>query len=212
MMPSFTSTALKILAGAGLFALSFWLTLQAMDYFQSPWEPIRSNAIATYGEASSSGRSFTDSVTFRFLGDGYAEVEDTNELQCLKFECRFSLVVAFAPTQAGQQLIIGQSFVAENGWHLLLVGGSLVLQREGGSIELAAPFTPKPGQRYKIDIARADRGVRISVDDVVLVSGDVVPFTDIARNLTIGGRAGPSQVPLTGAVSDVEVARLKPQQ
>jgi hypothetical protein len=110
------------------------------------------------------------------------------------------------------QLIIGQSFSGENGWHLLLVKGRLMLQREGGSNELAAPFTPKPGQRYKVEIVRDDRGTSVSVDGVVLAKGEVLPFTDIARNLTIGGRAGPHRAAFTGAVSEVRIFRLKPHQ
>jgi hypothetical protein len=211
-MPSSRLIALQAVAGAGLFALFFWLTLQVMDYFHSPWEPIRSNNILTFGDASSSSRSLTDGVTFRFGGNGYAEVEDTKGLQCLKFECRFALTVAFAPMPADLQLIIGQSFEGENGWHLLFFRDRMILQREGGTIELAAPFAPKPGQRYKIEIARADQGARVSVDGVVLMKGDVLPFTDIARNLTIGGRAGPNTGALTGAVSEVDISRLKLQQ
>ena len=197
------------LAGAAVFALSFWLTLLVMDQFEppSPWEPLRSNPIATFGDTLVSANTLSDSVNFQFRGNGYAEVEDTKGLQCLKFECRFSLTVAFAQQPANLQLIIGQSFAGENGWHLLLVGPRLVLQREGGTIELAAPFTPKPGQRYKIEIARADGGVVVSVDGAVLVKGNVVPFTDIARNLTIGGRAGPVPGNLTGFVTDVNISR-----
>jgi hypothetical protein len=51
---------------------------------------------------------------------------------------------------------------------------------------LDAAFAPKPRQRYKISIARAGLGVAISVDGAVLVKGDVVPFTDIVRNLMVG--------------------------
>jgi hypothetical protein len=77
---------------------------------------------------------------------------------------------------------------------------------------LDAAFAPKPRQRYKISIARAGLGVAISVDGAVLVKGDVVPFTDIVRNLMVGAREGPSRLPLTGAVSDPGIARLRPQQ
>lgn len=79
-----------------------------------------------------------------------------------------------------------QSFGGERGWHLLLLGERLLLQTEGGTLQLDAAFAPKPGQRYKISIARAGLGVAISVDGAVLVKGDVVPFTDIVRNLMVG--------------------------
>lgn len=212
-MSGFGSLALKIVVGAGLFVSAFWLTLLVMDQFEpaSPWQPIRSNAILTFGDASSSARTLTDSVSFRFLGKGHAEVEDTKGLRCRENQCRFSLIIAFAPQPADLQLIIGQSFAGEYGWHLLLIGGRLVLQTEAGAVELAAPFAPKPGQRYKIEIARAGGGVTVSVDGVALMQGDVVPFSDIARNLTIGGRDGPIPANLTGTVSNVEIAKLKPQ-
>jgi hypothetical protein len=208
------SIVLKILAGAAVFALSFWLTLLAMDQLEpvSPWDPNRSNPIATFGDASTTGRVLADDVTFRFGGNGYAEIEGTDGLQCLKYECKFSLMAAFAPLPPPVQLIIGQSFSGENGWHLLLVGERLVLQIEGGTINLDGPFTPKPGQRYKMEIARDGKGARVSVDGVVVVKGDVLPFTDIARNLTIGGRPGPNTSGLSGAVSEVSIFRLKPQQ
>jgi hypothetical protein len=207
------SIVLKVLAGAAVFALSFWLTLLVMDQFEpaSPWAPVRSNAIATFGDASASAPALTDAVTFRFGGNGYAEIEDTKGLQCLKYQCKFSFTVAFGPLPPPVQLIMGQSFSGEKGWHFLLVGGRLVLQIEGGAIELGAPFAPKPGQRYKMEIARDERGAAISVDGVVQVKGDVLPFTDIARNLTIGGRPGPNTSALIGAVSEVNISRLKPQ-
>jgi hypothetical protein len=73
-------------------------------------------------------------------------------------------------------------------------------------------FTTNPAQRYKIEIVRFDWRVAISVDSVVLAKGNVVPFTDLARNLTVGCREGPSRLPLTGAVSDLKIARLRPQE
>jgi hypothetical protein len=207
------SILFKVLAGAAVFALSFWLTLLVMDQFEpaSPWEPIRSNPILTFGDASSSARALSDSVTLRFLGSGYAEIEDTKNLQCFKYDCKFSLTVAFSPMPVQQQFIVGQSFVGEPGWHLLLLDGRLVLQTDGGMRQLEAAFSPKPGQRYKIDIEHIGEA-RIAVDDVVLARHPVVPFADIARNVTIGGRPGPSPLAMTGAVSNVEIATQRLRQ
>jgi hypothetical protein len=137
---------------------------------------------------------------------------DTKGLQCRKFECRISFAVAFAPFPAPQQFIMGQSFGGQPGWHLLLLGERLVLQTDGVAEQLDTAFTPNPGQRYKIEIVRSHWRVAISVDSVVLAKGDVVPFTDLVRNLTVGGREGPSRLPLTGAVGDLKIARLRPQE
>ena len=140
------------------------------------------------------------------------EIQNTNGLQCLKFNCSFSLALTFASTPATTQLIIGQSVFGELGWHLLWTGGGLLLQTDGGANPLAAPFAPKPGQRYKIDLVRDEHEVKLSVDDVVLAKSSTLPFTDLARNVTIGGRSGTVVLPLTGAVTDVRIARLRPQQ
>jgi hypothetical protein len=211
-MSSTKSLVLKILAGAAVFAVSFWLTLLVLDHPQSPWDPIRSNAILTFGDAWSSARTLSDGVTLRFLGNGYAEIDGTKDLQCFKYECKFSLTVAFAPTQVDQQFIVGQSFMGEPGWHLLLLGERLVLQTDGGMRQLDAAFSPKPGQRYKVDIAHADQEARIAVDGVVLARHPVLPFADIPRNVTIGGRAGPVPVSMSGAVSGVEILKQRSRQ
>jgi hypothetical protein len=212
MPVSARSTALKILSGAGLVALSFWLTLQAMEYFRSQWEPIRSNTVLTFGDASASAINLTDHTKFSFPGNGYVQIEDTQRLQCLKFKCNFSLAVTFAPTQSIPQLIIGQSFAGELGWHLLVGGGRMVLLPDGGAIEVAAAFNPTLGQRYKIDIVRDEQEVKLSVNDIVVAKSTAMPFTDLARDLTIGGRSGQHGFPFAGTVSDVQITRQRPQQ
>jgi hypothetical protein len=209
MPGSIRPTALKILSGAGLFALSFWLTLQALEYFQSQWEPIRSNIILTYGDASASTIAFGTDAKFKFPGNGYVEIQNTRGLQCRTFNCSFSLSVTFAPIQADPQFIIGQSFDGQKGWHLLLGGGRLVLQSEGSTNPLTIPFVPKPGQRYKIDVARDDQEVTMSIDGTLTSRSRDIPFTDLARDVTIGGRPGPTLLALTAAISDVQIARQR---
>jgi hypothetical protein len=204
--------ALKILSGAGLIALSFWLTLHAMEYFQSQWEQVRSNAILTFGDASASAISFNEYTKFQFSGNGYAQIQDTKSLQCLKFKCSFSLMATFAPSQSSPQLIIGQSFNGEPGWHLLVGGGRMVLLPDGGNMEVAASFTPELGQRYKIDITRDEQEVRLSVNDIVVAKSRSMPFTELARDLTIGGRPGPSMFAFAGTISDVQIAQEKSHQ
>jgi hypothetical protein len=210
-LPISRSTALKWSGGAALIALSFWTTLQVIEYFQSSWQPIRSDIILTFGDASASSIYLTDSTKFQFGGYGYALIQGTNGLQCLKYRCKFSLAVTFAPVMADPQLIIGQSFQGETGWHLFLTGGGrrLLLQTDGGANELAAPFSMKPGQSYKIGIARDDQGTRLSVDDLVVAKSSAIPFTDLARNLTLGGREGPVAHQLMGTITHVQIAREK---
>lgn len=206
MPPIFTLIAARILGCVGLGALSFWLTLHGMEYFQSPLEPIRSKVILTFGEASASAIYLTKDTKFEFR-NGYAEIQDTKELQCRKFKCNFSLAVTFAPIASNTQLIIGQSFLGDASWHLLWHVGRLLLRTEDGAVELAAPFNPTPGQRYKIDIAQSEREVSLSVDGIVVAKSTSVPFTDLARNLTIGGRAGPITLALAGSITDLHIAR-----
>ena len=207
--PSSRSTVLKILGGAGLAALSFWVTLHAIEYFQARWEPIRSK-ILTFGGASSSAPSLTQDTKFQFVGNGYAEIQDTNALQCLKSKCRFSLKVAFSATTANPQLIIGQSFSGENGWHLLYDAGRLRLTTEGGGGELAITFSPQPEHPYKVDFGLNDEGVvDFSLDDVPVMKTYAMPFTDIARPLTVGGRAGSATLAFSGKVTDLHVSRRK---
>jgi len=208
MSQIFRSTAFTIFVGAGAIALSFWFTLQAMEYLWK-WDDIRPNVILTFGGATSSTIALTRDTKLQLTGDGYIEFQNTQGLQCLKFKCRFSLAVTFAPVQSNTQLIIGQSFLGEPSWHLLLQAGRLLLQRQDDATELGAPFSPRPGQNYKIDIVRTDQEAKLSVDEAVVASGNVVPFTDIARNLTIGGRAGASPLGLTATVTDVQIGRQK---
>jgi hypothetical protein len=205
------SIAWKSLSGAALVALSFWLTLQALEYLQSQWEPVGSNIILTYGDASASTISFGKDAKFRFPGNGYVELQDTRGLQCRTFNCSFSLAVSFAPIQADPQFIIGQSFDGQPGWHLLLGGGRLVLMTEGGTNLVGTPFVPKPGQRYQIDLARDDHEVTMSVDGTVAAKSKDIPFTDLARDVTIGGRPGPTLLALSASISDVQIAKQRPR-
>src|SRR5262249_16873867 len=173
------------------------------------WEDIRPNVILTFGSATSSTIALSNGTKLQLTGDGYIEFQNTQGLQCLKYKCHFSMMVAFAPIKSDTQLIIGQSFPGEASWHLLLHNGRLLLQREAGTTDFGAPFNPQPGQSYKLDIARTDQEVKVSVDDAVVASSNEVPFTDIARSLTIGGRAGPSTLGLSATVTDVQIARQK---
>src|SRR5262245_11852361 len=92
------SLAAKILFGGALVALSFWGTLQIMD--RSPWQPIRSNKVLVFGDASASMQTLAPEIKFQFAGNGYAEIEGTKGLRCLTFSCRFALMVTFFPTNA----------------------------------------------------------------------------------------------------------------
>jgi hypothetical protein len=212
MLRQFKSTALKISIGGGLVILSFLVSLQAMQYFRSPWESIRSNTILTFGDASSSTIFLTEGAKFQFPGNGYVEIQNTKSLQCLRVECRFLLAVVFGPASPSTRLIVGQSFSGEDGWHLKSADGRLVLQTEGGGSELAAAFDPKPGQRYRIDIVRSEEEVRLSVDDVVLAKSKAIPFTNVARDLTFGGRGGSNQMPFVGTISEVQISWQWPQR
>jgi hypothetical protein len=203
-----TSPAVKTLGGVGVVALSFWLTLQAMEHL-SKWDEIRPKVILVYGDADSSTVYLSKDTKFQFSGDGYAQLQGTTGLQCLTFQCKFSLAVTFAPIKAYTQFIIGQSFSGEAAWHLLLHGERLLLQIEGGAIQLDAPFNPRPGQSREIDITRDEQEVRLSVDRMVVAKSSAVPFTDLPRDLTIGGRPGPNPHALSGAITDLQIARQK---
>jgi hypothetical protein len=164
--------------------------------------------IVTFGNASVSPGSPAEGPRFRFPGHGYVQIEDTNSLQCLKFKCRVSLTVTFQPSSTNPQLIIGQSFLGESGWHLLFNGARFLLQTEGGN-EMSVAFSPNPGQRYRLAVVRGDQVIEFSIDDIVEARSYAVPFTDIARDLTVGGRAGPSRFALTGTVEDLQIARQR---
>jgi hypothetical protein len=208
MLSSLGSTKSQILAGVALIVVSFLVSLAAIEYFQPAWQAMGANRILTFGNASASPRPSGEGAKFQFPGDGYVQIEGTKSLQCLKFKCRFSLTVIFQPTFANPQLIIGQSVAGESGWHLLFNGARLLLQTEGGD-EMSVAFSPSPGQRYRLAMVRGDQIVELSIDDIVVARSYVVPFTDIARDLTVGGRAGSSRLAMTGTVEDLQIARQR---
>jgi hypothetical protein len=69
-----------------------------------------------------------------------------------------------------------------------------------------------PASATKIGIERDEREVRLFVDDVLVARSNTLPFTDLARDVTIGGRSGPVVLPLSGAITDLQIARYRPQQ
>jgi hypothetical protein len=197
---------LKIVTAVALIAASFWLTLEAIDHYRPTWQPISSNKILTFGKASASPPALTPDTKFQFAGSGYIEIQGTEGLRCLTFRCHFTLMVTFYPTNANPQLILGQSNGGEDGWHLLFDGGRLLMQSGADNIVIVA-FHPTPMQPFKFDIVRGGQETRFSIDDVIMTRTYANPFTDIAQNLTLGGRAGPTQLSFTGAVSDVQIAK-----
>jgi hypothetical protein len=210
MLPISRSTA-RILGGVGVIALSFSLTLVGIEYLRSPLEHLRP-IILTFGDASASAITLSEGTRLQFPGQGYVQLQDTKDLRCRKFSCHLSLAVTFGPTRADLQFIVGQSHPAEAGWLLMSGGGHLVLQTEHAEIRLGAPFSPKLGQRYKIDIVRDEQEVKLSVDDMELVRSRQVPLTDLARDLTIGGRPGPDPLSINGLITDVHIARQRLRQ
>ncbi len=205
------SIMLKIIGGVGVAVLSFWATLRFLDYFPAgfPFGETGSNyAITMFGNATSSAPYLAKTTRLQFRGGGYAQIQDTKGLLCRTFLCNFSMSVEFSgPTPSSPQLIVGQSYSGERGWHLLLAGGQLVLQIDGGEQQIAASFAPDKGRRYVIDILSSTQEVKLSVDGVVIVTGKSQLFTDINRDITIGGRAGSIQLGLFAEVTNVQISR-----
>lgn len=194
---------------------SFWITLKGLDYYdvvvstsvrqdtQPPGAPI-----ATFGDSATSEKSFRDTTRFQFKGQGYTTIEGTKDLRCLTSRCNFSLTVEFGDLNPGNtQLLIGQSFSGEPGWHLLFVGAQLILQTDGGAIQISAPFKPELRRRYKIDITSSEEEVTISVDNNTAAKSKLRPFTDVNRDISVGGRPGASPLGLNGEITNLRITK-----
>jgi Transposase, Mutator family len=205
---------LKILAGIAIVLLSFAGTTFLLNWLWNTSEPSMSGqqpaagkTIITSGDAIASTSVLRDDTRFQFKGNGLARIEGTAGLKCLARKCSILATVEFGASAPEKgDMIVSQSYIGEHGWHLLWLPGMLYLQMEGGgSNQIAAPFTPSPGQRYAIQIANEDQQVTMSIDGKIVGTTKQSPFTDIARDVTVGGRDGPSPNYFIGAVSNLRI-------
>jgi hypothetical protein len=166
------------------------------------------NRIETLGEATASDATLQRGTWFAFTGKGYARLERTRALECLQSSCDISFSVEFGRIDPGStSVLVGQSSAGEPGWHLLYTGGKLILQTDGGAIEIAAPFAPISGHSYRIAIAHTEQGVALSIDGDVIGTGKTSPLQDVEHPLTIGGRAGAIENPFRGRIGELTISR-----
>ena len=145
----------------------------------------------TLGGATASDATLQPGTRFAFTGKGYARLERTRGLERLQSSCDISFSVEFGRIEPGStSVLVGQSSASEPGWHLLYASGKLILQTDGGAIEIAAPFAPIPDHSYRIAIAHAEQGVALSVDGDVIGTGKTSPLQDVEhRSPSVGAPA-----------------------
>jgi hypothetical protein len=204
------------LGGLCVVLVAFVGTTLVLNWLMGPpdvaGQPLLGKTIVTSGGASASTRIFQADTSFQFKGNGFARIEGTKGLNCLTHRCNLSATVEFASANpSGQAVIVGQSYAGgEQGWHLIWIPGQLYLQPDGGGPnQIAAAFTPNPGERYEIDIVNKNSLVTMSINGATVGATKEAPFKDIARDLTIGGRDGPSMNAFTGKVSHLAIAETQ---
>ena len=206
------SVSLKVLGGLVIVAISFGGTKALLDWLSPDREQLGlGRPLAITGSAVASTTVLQDATKFQFDGKGYVTIEGTADLPCATIKCGVSLVADFTSSSAGSgEILVGQSFAGEHGWHLAWIPGQLVLQSDGGGNQITSSFSPTIGQQYKIEIINASDGVRMLVDGKEADSNKNLPtpFTNIARNITVGGRAGPIMNGFVGNIYDMRITRL----
>jgi hypothetical protein len=198
---------------AGAVAIVVALFFIILNYVAPPisFSPgddvIAGKTILITGDAKASTSTLEDSTYFQFKGNGFAQIKGTAGLRCLTNKCTLSATLVFeSPIPEQYEVIFGQSYHGELGWHLLWIPGQLYLQPDGGSrSQIVVPFTPKPGEKYAIQIANSGQNIAMSIDGEIVGTSKVSPITDIARDLTIGGRGGPRTNGFVGRVSDLRI-------
>jgi hypothetical protein len=190
----FSGKRMLMVLGAGvLVGAAFLATILVLNWLaptgSSSDQLLLGKPIVTTGDATTSTTSLQDGTIFELRGSGLARIDDSNRLNCLTEKCSLSVDLMFGSANANAQgeVIVGQSFAGEHGWHLLWIPGQLYLQAEGIT-QIVIPFTPTPGQTYRIKTMNKQSLV------VMSINGNSIPpnrshFTDIARDVTVGGRA-----------------------
>jgi hypothetical protein len=206
-------------AGAvAIVIAAFLITNAVLNYFSGSIGPssdvgnvLAGKTIITSGDATASTLTLHDNTDLRFKGSGFARIVGTSGLKCLTNRCSFSTTIAFASaTPEKYEVIFGQSYSGERGWHLLWIPGRLYLQPDGGdSSQIVVPFTPKPDQKYAIEVANSGSGVTVSIDGNVVGTSKQSPMTDIARDVTIGGRDGASTNGFAGSITDARLGEAQ---
>jgi hypothetical protein len=199
---------------AAVVVISFCVTTLALNYWSGssdgsgPPGPsgdvLAGKAIATSGDATASTLAVQDDTLFQFKGNGFARINGTSGLKCLTNKCSFAATVTFtSATPDKYEIILGQSFNGELGWHLLWTPGALYLQPDGGGKgQIVVPFTPRPEQKYLIDVVNTGQEIKMSIDGKVVGTSNQSPMTDIVRDVTVGGRDGTVTNGFAGTVSD----------
>lgn len=203
------------LGGIAIVIASFEATTIGLNWLAGPAgnEPASDNPIQLYGDAVASTPEWQESTVFEFKGNGIAKIRGTSNLHCLTKKCKLSAKVEFGSTTAAPQgeIIVGQSFHGEHGWHLLWTPGQLYLQGEGGA-QIVVPFTPVVGQTYVITTTNIKDAVQLSINGTPVSAPSSSPFTDIARDVTVGGREAPGASAgsnhFVGKVSELKIDYL----
>lgn len=201
------SLSLKVLGGLMIVAASFGGTTALLNWLSSDREQAAlGKPLVITGSAAASTPVLQDATKFQFDGKGFVTIEGTADLQCATNKCGVSLVADFTSSNAGSgEILVGQSYAGEHGWHLLWIPGQLILQPDGGGNQIASSFSPTIGQQYKIEITNASNGVSMLVNDKEVALNKNTPFTNIARNITVGGRAGAAMNGFVGNIHDLKI-------
>jgi hypothetical protein len=203
------------LGAAAIVVAAFFITNAVLNYWSGSIGPssdggnvLAGKMIVTSGDAITSTSTLQNDTSLRFKGKGFARIVGTSGLKCLTNKCSFSAAITFASaTPDKYEVIFGQSYNGERGWHLLWIPGQLYLQPDGGdSNQIVVPFTPKPDQEYTIQLVNSSRGATMSIDGKVVGASNHSPMTDIARDITVGGRDGSSTNGFAGGVSDLRMS------
>jgi hypothetical protein len=220
-------TLLFTLAGAVIVVTSFvattfilnWLSVAGDGSASSRDQPALGKEITIIGDAGASTPILQADTSFNFRGDGLARIEDTSGLRCLTNKCSFSVAVEFPGSKPDKsdhyEVIIGQTYAGEAGWHLLWTTGGLYIQPDGGGSikQMTIPFFPTPGEKYVIEVMSGESQVSMVVNGKIVDTNSQSPFTDIARPLTVGGREGPEPTYLfAGKISNLRITSLPTHQ
>jgi hypothetical protein len=201
-----------IVVAAGVVVIAAFLgTIFVLNWLEGPRlvEPLLGKIFAKVGSARVSTPALQHDTVFQFNGTGFIRIVGSSSLQCLTQKCNLSATIEFGSTDAAAigEVIVGQSSAEGGGWHLLWVPGQLIIQPQGGGVQITAPFTPAVNHPYAIQITNDDQKIAMSIDgNIVGMIAGQSPFVDVAHDVTVGGRDGAQMNPFVGKISGLRIS------
>lgn len=164
--------------------------------------------LEAFGNARISAPEVLPDTSMIFDGNGYVVIKNADVFPCGPLSpCVIALDVKFDKAVPSEPagLLIGQSYFGHPGWHLLHTAGQLLIQRDGGSDQLAVKWKPPRDHFVHVEVRFDGIVLSLWADGEKLGQAKLQPFISTKQEITLGGRPGNVPIHFVGEIRNVKI-------